>query len=92
MHTAHDHTQAMPERTTPTLANRVPWSRVHEHAPERLDHRDVETPWLAWQPSHVQVPIHEVEHASSLAELKRLGQTVYALSWTSQHRSTFWAL
>jgi len=25
--------------TTPTLANRVPWSRVHEHAPERLDHR-----------------------------------------------------
>ena len=36
---AHDHTQARPERTTPTLAKRVPWSRMHEHAPERPDDR-----------------------------------------------------
>jgi hypothetical protein len=49
-------------------------------------------PWLAWQPARVPVLVHQVERASSLAELKRLGQTVYALSWTSQHRSTFWAL
>jgi hypothetical protein len=39
LHMAHDHTQARPERTTPTLAKRVPWSRMHEHAPERLDDR-----------------------------------------------------
>jgi hypothetical protein len=57
-----------------------------------MDDRDVEAPWFEWQPTRVQVPIHQVEHASSLAELKRLGQTVYALSWTSQQRSTFWAL
>jgi DNA-binding transcriptional regulator/RsmH inhibitor MraZ len=49
-------------------------------------------PWLAWQPARVPVLVHQVEHASSLAELKRLGQTVYALSWTSQQRSAFWAL
>jgi hypothetical protein len=55
-----------------------------------MDDRDFETTWLVLQPSHVQVPIHQVEHASSLAELKRLGQTVYALSWTFQQRSTFW--
>jgi hypothetical protein len=46
-------------------------------------------PWLAWQPARVPVLVHQVERASSLAELKRLGQTVYALSWTSQQRSTF---
>jgi hypothetical protein len=49
-------------------------------------------PWLAWQPARVPVLVHQVEHASSLAELKRLRQTVSALSWTSQQRSTFWAL
>jgi hypothetical protein len=47
LHTAHDHTQAMPERTTPTLAHRMPWSRVHEHAPARLDDR-VPSPLTAW--------------------------------------------
>ena len=57
-----------------------------------MDDRDVETTWLVLQPSHVQVPVHQVENASSLAELKRLGQTVDALSWTSQQRSAFGAL
>jgi hypothetical protein len=57
-----------------------------------MDDRDVETPWLALQPSHVQVLFPQVEHASSLAELKRLGQKVYARSWTRSQRSAFWAL
>jgi hypothetical protein len=57
-----------------------------------MDDRDVEAPWLAWQPSAVPVLFHQVKHASSLAELKRLGQTVYALSWTSPQRSAFGAL
>jgi hypothetical protein len=48
-----------------------------------MDDRDFEIPWLDAHPSAIQVLFHQVEHASSLAELKRLGQTVYALSWTS---------
>jgi hypothetical protein len=49
-------------------------------------------PWLAWQPARVPVLVHQVERASSLAELKRLGQKAYALCWTSQQRSALWAL
>jgi hypothetical protein len=30
--------------------------------------------------------------ATRLAELKQLGQKVYALSWTRSQRSAFWAL
>jgi hypothetical protein len=36
--------------------------------------------------------IYQTERATRLAELKQLGQKVYALSWTSPQRSAFWAL
>jgi hypothetical protein len=44
------------------------------------------------QPSAVLVLIHQTERATRLAALKRLGKTVYALCWTAQQCSAFWAL
>jgi hypothetical protein len=35
---------------------------------------------------------HETERATRLAPLEKLGQKVYALSWTRSQRSAFWAL
>jgi hypothetical protein len=57
-----------------------------------MDDCDVETPWLTWQPAQVPVLNHQVELASSLVELKRSGQKVYAFSWPSIQHSVFWAL
>jgi hypothetical protein len=57
-----------------------------------MDDRDVEAPWFEWQPSAVPVFFHPTERATRLAELKTLGQKVYALSWTRSQRSAFWAL
>ena len=57
-----------------------------------MDDRDVEAPWFEWQPSAVPVFFHPTERATSLVELKQLGQKVDALSWTRSQRSAFWAL
>jgi hypothetical protein len=57
-----------------------------------MDDRDVEAPWFEWQRSAVPVFFHPTERATSLVELKQLGQKVYALHWTRSQRSAFWAL
>jgi hypothetical protein len=57
-----------------------------------MDDRDVETPWLDLQPAQVQVLFRKPERATRLAELKTLGQKVYALSWPRSQRSAFGAL
>jgi hypothetical protein len=57
-----------------------------------MDDFDVEAPWLEWQPSAIQVLIHQTERATSLPELKTPGQKVDALHWTRSQRSAFWPL
>jgi hypothetical protein len=39
-----------------------------------MDDRDVEAPRFEWQPSAVPVFFHPTERATSLVELKKLGQ------------------
>jgi hypothetical protein len=57
-----------------------------------LDEPDEEPTWLARQPARYQVWLHQVEAATDLAQLKRLGQKGYAATWfTREQRQVFWS-
>jgi hypothetical protein len=57
-----------------------------------MDDLDASPDWLSVQPAQVQVMFKRTERATTLDELKKLGQKVYQLSWTPAQRSAFWAL
>jgi hypothetical protein len=57
-----------------------------------LDEPDAEPTWLARQPARYQVLLHQVEAATALDQLKRLGQKGYAATWcTRAQRQVFWS-
>jgi hypothetical protein len=57
-----------------------------------LDEPDEEPTWLERQPERYQVLLHQVEAATDLDQLKRLGQKGYAATWfTRAQRQVFWS-
>jgi hypothetical protein len=62
------------------------------HLMDDVDERDPDS-WLQSQPAHIQVTIAKVRRATTLAELGRLGQKLYAEPgrWTKTQASAFWA-
>jgi len=57
-----------------------------------LDEPDGEPTWLERQPARYQVLLHQVEAATDLDQLKRLGQKGYAATWfTREQRQVFWS-
>ncbi len=57
-----------------------------------LDEPDEEPTWLERQPARYQVLLHQVEAATDLDQLKRLGQKGYAATWfTRPQRQVFWS-
>jgi hypothetical protein len=57
-----------------------------------LDEPDEEPTWLERQPARYQVLLHQVETATELDRLKRLGQKGYAATWfTRAQRQVFWS-
>jgi hypothetical protein len=57
-----------------------------------LDEPDEEVSWLERQPARYQVLLHQVEAATDLDQLKRLGQKGYAAAWfTRTQRQVFWS-
>jgi hypothetical protein len=57
-----------------------------------LDEPDEEPTWLEWQPARYQVLLHQVEAATDLDQLKRLGQKGYGATWfTRPQRQVFWS-
>jgi hypothetical protein len=57
-----------------------------------LDEPDAEPTWLERQPTRYQVLLHQVEAATDLEALKRLGQKGYAATWfTREQRQVFWS-
>jgi hypothetical protein len=57
-----------------------------------LDEPDDEPTWLQRQPTRYQVLLHQVEAATDLDQLKRLGQKGYAATWfTRAQRQVFWS-
>jgi hypothetical protein len=57
-----------------------------------LDEPDEEPTWLEQQPARYQVLLHQVEAATDLDQLKRLGQKGYAATWcTREQRQVLWS-
>jgi hypothetical protein len=57
-----------------------------------LDEPDEEVSWLERQPARYQVLLYQVEAATDLDQLKRLGQKGYAATWfTREQRQVFWS-
>jgi hypothetical protein len=62
------------------------------HLMDDLDDRDPDS-WLQSQPAHIQVIISKVRRATTLAELGRLAQRLYAEPerWSKVQSGAFWA-